>query len=543
MKQFKGLPISSGKVVAKICVYSQVTHQGIVERTLDSDKEVEAEIKRFESAVTTCSEGMDSIAANVRKEIGESEAEIYVAQKHIMNDPVIIDEIKKRITANRKNAELIIDEVYSEYEEKFANLDNQYMSERSNDISDIRTRLLNYLLKTQPGFNCEGQGNCQRGKERIIVAEELTTEMMVHMNLSRVYGIVTEHGGLNSHAAIIARAAGIPAVTGADGIFKEVRCGSEILVDGDNGIVIVKPDQETQERILASEKVDVSQGYALSTPQGMEVLANASMLEDVQQAVNMNADGIGLFRTELCFIREQHLLNEQEQYSFYQKIIKIMGEKPVTFRMLDVGGDKQLAFLKSSKRTNPHLQMRGSRFLLANREIFVTQLRSLLRLSKRYKMRVLIPMIIDSLQVDKLISVVKEVMATVEAKSENLRLGVMFEVPSAFFEAEEIIKKVDFASIGSNDLIQYLFAVERENEIEAQDFNPEHPVLWKTMKMLSDVANKLDKPLSICGEMAGKKEMVSRFLDIGLTSLSVSPRLIPRVKLEMENYIKMGMFK
>jgi phosphotransferase system enzyme I (PtsI) len=537
MKKIKGLSISSGKVIAKVCVYSQVKHKSVMRRSIDTEKDAVEEIRRFEDAIAACSKEIDEMVNKVRREIGDREAEIYIAQKHIVNDPVIKEEVKKRVLKDRKNVEIIIDEVFKEYEEKFASLDNKYISERSSDISDINGRLLNYLLKTQPGFDCEGQEHCQKGMERIIVAKELTTDMMVHMNLSHVYGIVTEHGGATSHAAIIARAAGIPAVSGVIGIYNEVSCGVEILLDGDNGTVIIRPDKETADSVIQADAVEMKKGHLLLTPEGMEVLANASLIEDVEQAVSMYADGIGLFRTELLFIRMQHLLAEEEQFQFYSKVTEIMKGKPVTFRLLDVGGDKELAFLKPEREINPYLSLRGSRFLLANQQIFITQLRALVRLSTFGKVRILFPMIIDNSQVDKILTSLKEVITTVESIPENIISGVMFEVPSACLQAEDILKKVDFACIGSNDLIQYLFAVERDNEFTSQDFNPAHPVLWNIMKNLGNVAKHLEKPISICGEMAGKKEMVSRFLNAGITSLSVSPRLIPRVRNEMEKYV------
>jgi phosphotransferase system enzyme I (PtsI) len=348
---------------------------------------------------------------------------------------------------------------------------------------------------------------------------------------------VTERGGARSHAAIIARAAGIPAVSTATGIYKEVKCGDEILVDGDTGTVIVKPDKRTVDTIIQADTVEIENKRLLTTPEGMEVLANASLIEDVEQAANMGADGIGLFRTELLFIRMQHLLSEDEQFRFYLKVADTMPGKPVVFRLLDVGGDKELAFMKSEREINPFLSLRGSRFLLANKEIFTTQLRALVRLSTACKVKILFPMIIDSSQVDTIISALQEVTGVVESVPENILTGVMFEVPSACLQAEDILKKVDFANIGSNDLIQYLFAVERDSEVTSKAFNPRHPVLWSIMKNLSDTAKRLNKPITTCGEMAGKKGMISQFLDTGITSLSVSPRLIPRVRNEMVKYV------
>jgi len=229
-------------------------------------------------------------------------------------------------------------------------------------------------------------------------------------------------------------------------------------------------------------------------------------------------------------------LSEDEQYALYAETVQIMQGKPVTFRLLDVGGDKSLPFLQIEKEENPSLGWRGSRFLLGSVDIFSAQIRALLRLSAGADVRILFPMVIDSTQSQKLINAVREIMATVDADPDRVKFGAMFEVPSAFIQADAILKQVDFASIGSNDLIQYLFAVDRNNESVSDEYNPEHPALWSVLAQLSDAAKRAAKPLCICGEMAARPGMPSRFLDIGITSLSVSPLLIQRVKHEVLDY-------
>jgi len=443
-----------------------------------------------------------------------------------------------KITQEKKNVEVAISDVFSKYEEKFANRDDEYFSERSTDIGEISRRLLDRLSNTRPGFNCEGQEHCSRGNERIIVAEELTADMTVHMNLNHVRGIITEHGGYSSHAAIIARSVGVPAVSGVKGIYQHVSCGEQVLLDGDTGTVILDPDEKIIRELIPVDYVTSDKVCLLSSPQGMGAFANASMLADVEQAVAVRADGIGLFRTEISFIRAERLLSEEEQYSLYTEIMRVIDGRTMTFRLLDIGGDKELPFLKITKESNPFLGLRGARFLLESSEVFSSQVKALVRLSKQGKVRILFPMVIDTIQLDKLLQAARAVMATVEVVPENIEFGAMFEVPSACLQAESIMKKVDFTSIGSNDLIQYLFAVDRTNESVSEDYNPEHPALWEVLANLSATAEKTGKPLSICGEMAGREGMPTRLLDIGITALSVSPRLIPRVRNEMAGYVQ-----
>jgi phosphotransferase system enzyme I (PtsI) len=356
------------------------------------------------------------------------------------------------------------------------------------------------------------------------------------MNFERVRGFVTEHGGVSSHAAIIARSLGIPAVTGVRGITDVVRCGDMVLLDGDSGRVFLNPVDDVVKKVITVADVRAQEKCAIASPPGMEVLANASIIEDVRQANLFKADGIGLYRTEIMFIREDRLLTQDEQYERYRKVVDEMKGKPVTFRLLDVGGDKPLPFLRIQKESNPYLGWRGARFLLGNPDIFSDQVQALGRVAKNVKIKILFPMVVDEKQQRMLVEGVREVLASVPGAAENIRLGAMFEVPSACMQARQIFKLVDFGSIGSNDLIQYLFAVDRNNEQVSADYNPEHPVLWELLKNMVSAARETGRELSICGEMAGREGLVTRLLEIGIRSLSVSPRLIPLVRNEMAEY-------
>ncbi|MGD9201625.1 MAG: phosphoenolpyruvate--protein phosphotransferase [Chitinispirillia bacterium] len=536
MKKIKGFSINPGKVIAKACLYSAQKHDIVLKRQISDEAEVQDEIIRFESAVKICSDELDLVAQNVKEEIGASEAEIFIAQKHIMNDPVILREIENRVLHSKVNIEYALNEVLKSYENKFADLDDEYIKERASDIGEIRRRLLNQLLHNHPKFKCEGQSHCTRGKKRIIVAEHLSTDMMLHLDLEKVYGIATEHGGKTSHAAIIARSVGLPTVSGARGIFSDADCGDSIFIDGDSGEVYLKPDSRTVLAMMPEREVQKEEPKIIETPEGMEVLANASLIEDVRHAVNNYADGIGLFRTELSFFRAQRLLTQDEQFDEYSDILRCMNGRPVTFRLLDVGGDKKLPFLKEKDTGNHSLELRGLRFLLANKEILSAQMKALLKLSNTGKIRVLFPMIIDLSQVKEILKYINGLINTMEVNIDNIKFGVMFEVPSACFQAKQILRLVDFGCIGSNDLIQYLFAIERDNELVLEDPCQTHQVLWSIMKNIQKIARSLGKPLTICGEMAGKQEMISRFLEIGITSLSVSPRLVSDVRNEMHKY-------
>lgn len=534
-RTFRGLPISSGKVVAPVCHYAASRHRVVVDRPLISDQEVKKELSRFEEALHVCSLDLDRITNEVAEKVGKVEAGIFTTQKQIMNDPMVVNRIRSRITDNRKNLEVAIDEIFSEFEEKFSHLDNEYLRERSTDIGEIRRRLLDHLHHTRPGFVCQGQEKCERGKDRIIVAEQLTADMMSRMKLESVLGIVTEHGGTTSHAAIIARSLGVPAISGVRGIYGSVACGTEILLDGDEGEVILEPDEKLISERIPAEPVDIGDSCMLTSPPGVSVMANASLIEDVEQARRVNADGIGLYRTEILFLRADRLLSEEEQFAHYSRVLQKMEGKPVVFRLLDIGGDKALPFLQIEKESNPFLGWRGARFLLGNPLVFNAQVRAIVRASNVGSVGILVPMVIDSNQMAQIVKAIRDQMAIVDHKPENIKIGAMFEVPSAFLDARGIYKLVDFASIGSNDLIQYLFAVDRNNELVSYDYNPEHPVLWNVLESLATTAREEGKQLSICGEMAGRHNAAPRLVEVGITSLSVSPRLVPRVRTEIAN--------
>ncbi len=534
--KFKGISISSGRVAGQICLYSAERHKAVPQYSLSNKEAVDKELLRYEDVLSQCSHELNKIASDVTEKVGKAESEIFLTQKHIMNDPKVVASVRGMVREEKKNVEWAISDVLRSYEEKFASLDNQYLRERASDIGEIRRRLLGKLGDERSGFVCHGQEHCKHGKNRIIVAEELTSDMIVHMDLDRIMGFVTEHGGITSHAAIIARSLGIPAVSGIPGIMDYVKCSDFVLVNGDDGEVYYNPKPETISSLAPVEPVQSEAVCVLGSPAGMEVLANASTIDDVKQAWAVGADGVGLFRTEILFIKAGRLVFEQEQYDYYLKVTEMMHGKPVTFRMLDTGGDKPLPFLRIKQEANPYLGWRGSRFLLGNPDIFQAQMRALGKVSCLKKLKILFPMVIDVTQMKELLDAAESALKDVQCERNNIEFGAMFEVPSAFLQASKIYELVDFGSIGSNDLIQYLFAIDRTNELVSQDYDPEHPVLWEMLSSLSKIARKHDKPLSICGEMAGREGMPTHLLDSGIHSLSITPRLIPRVRNEMARY-------
>ena len=531
---FEGLAISSGKVVGQACLYSADKHKSFESYALKTDEDVRLNLERFDTALAISTKELESLAADVATTIGKAESEIFLTQRDILNDPAIVRKIREGVEHQRINVESIISQIFKTYEDKFLSMQDKYFKERATDIGEISRRLISRLNEDYaPQLICEGQAHCTRGANRIVVADELTSDMIVNMRFERVLGFITEHGGLSSHAAIMARSLGVPAVSGLRGIMKAIGCGASLLLDGDSGTVYLNPTSTTIKKLIPIEPVDTSTVCYVKSPGNTIVAANASLMADVEHAQKMNADGIGLFRTEMLFLKANRLLTEDEQFAYYSQISERMKDKMVTFRCIDVGGDKPLPFLRIEQEANPYLGWRGARFLLGSPDIFSMQLRALLRVSVTHKIRIMFPMVVDETQQKLLNAFVAEVMPTVPNNPENIELGAMFEVPSACMQADKIMKLVDFASIGSNDLIQYTFAVDRNNELVSSDYNPDHPVLWDLLSMLSTTAHTRKKSLSLCGEMAGREGMPTRLLNIGITSLSVTPRIIPRIRAEL----------
>lgn len=523
-RRAQGLPLSGGMALGRVCLFDDHRHQEVPSYAIEPSR-INDEIVRLEEALQITTRQLEDIRMQVHERMGTAEAGIFTAQKMIVEDPVISKEMREHIRADLSNAENAIHRVLDSYEARLGALDDEYIRERASDVGEIRRRLLNNLANTVPGLSCAGL--CRRGKNRIVVAEELTPSLTVSMNTDEVLAFVTERGGVNSHAAILARALGIPAVSGIQNIHSTVTCGTDILVNGDTGEVIFFPASET----LAACSCDIGRARraeAVDPVPELEVQANITLCGEAAEACEMKAEGIGLYRTEFEFISAGQLLSEDEQFTRYAAVVAAMSGRITTFRMLDAGADKPLPELRIPREDNPALGLRGSRLLLRYPDIFRAQSRAIARVSQAGPVRVMFPMVVDVRQFCRLRSEFLEY--TADIRTGKLEYGVMFEVPSAAIQADEIFREAQFASIGTNDLTQYLFAVDRDNALVAEDYNSDHPVFWTLMKSLAAAAAKHQRPLSVCGELAGMPEMVRKLMACGIRSVSCSPRAIPLIR-------------
>ena len=526
--RFNGLPISPGIAMARVCLFSDVRHGDTPLYRISTDDLAE-EKNRVQQAVPVAAEQLDRVIAEIAHRIGPAEAQIFEAHKAILTDPSLIREIFNRIEISQVNAETAVIQTLDTYQSRFLELDSEYLRDRVSDIGEVQRRLLGALSDRSPQLHCSEQVRCRRGRGRIIAAEELTPSLTVSLHAEKTRGFVTERGGATSHAAILARSLGIPAVSGLADIYRILDCGTELILNGDTGEVIVWPSNETVEHFGLHRPARPDTSAVVPPVPRLTVLANISQSGETALAVHHRAEGIGLYRTEMEFFAENRILTEEEQYNRYAAVVQEMNGKPVCFRLLDLGGDKRAPFLALPQEVNPSLGFRGSRLLLERCDLLRPQARALARASLHGPVNVLYPMIVDFAQFLQLRTAFQETIA--DLPTGQMRHGVMFEVPSACLQARQLLQEAHFGSIGTNDLIQFLFAVDRNNSLVNEDISLDQPALWSLLSDIAVAARETERPVSVCGEVASHVQFLPALMRIGLTTLSVAPRFIPQIRL------------
>ena len=526
-KKLKGLPLSGGVVLARVCMFNEQRHSNLPLYKVSDRPGVDGEIQRATDAIRVAGERLDTIRNRVEEKIGHAEAEIFVAQRMILEDPALIGQVVKVIETEGINAEAAVTHVLDAYESRLREFEDENLRERATEFGEIKRRLLDVLSNMKPSLQCD-EKHCQKGRGRIVVAEELTPSLTVELDTEHIMGFATERGGRNSHAAILARALGVPAVSGLTGIRDLVGCGCEILVDGETGDVVIWPTAETAAERRRGHPPASDQPVASEPVAGLKVMANINVFSEVWEATAMQAEGIGLYRTEMAVLHQHYPPQEDELYEHYMTVVTAMNGRPVVFRLFDLGSDKPPSFLAMSREDNPALGWRGVRLLLGQPDLLRTQARAIVRASRGGPVDVLYPMIVDREQFLAVRQAFRESVAGLD--SGPVRHGVMFEVPSACLEAREILAEADFGSIGTNDLIQYLYAVDRNNERVADDFRSDRETLWTLLRSVAAAAAEYGKPLSVCGELGGDPDYIRRWMDLGVESVSVPARRISSVR-------------
>ena len=536
---FRGIGAAPGLAVAQVLIIRQAPESVAVIQPIKREQ-VEVEVNLFRQAVDVAAAQLGAIMERARKAGDETKVEIIGAQRLMLTDPTIEDEVRDKIGTRFYSAIGAVSETVEEQAELLSGLEDPYLRERAADVRDIGYRLTAILQGTPE------QDLSTLTEEVILVGREITTSQMASIDATKVKGIVAEVGGKTSHTAILANNMGIPAVMGCAGVLDALRDGELLLVDGDKGLVETSID--SNRRIMIESEMGRRKSLEENlwnlvdkptrTRDGYAVYLEANIMDPAgaENAQQLGADGIGLYRTEFLFMDRATAPTEDEQYEVYTKVLELMQGKPVIIRTLDIGGDKNIAYMNLPKEENPFLGYRAIRICLDDTELFMTQLRAILRAAAHGRARIMYPMIASLEEVraaNRILEAAKESLRTEgTAFDDSLQAGIMVEIPSAAVTADLLIREAAFLSIGSNDLTQYTLAVDRQNGKISSLFNPFQPAVLRLIRTVIETANRAGggKFAGMCGEMASDPLATLLLLGLGLTEFSVNPSALLKIK-------------
>lgn len=541
MRILHGIPGSDGIAIGTVIVFRE-TPITLPDKRLTAE-EIETEIQAYQDAVAHVESELSKAAQQVKQEIGTSEAAIFNAHIGILCDPDFFMQVTTKIRTEWMPAANAIWHVMEESTAMFDQLDDIYLRTRANDIRDVCER----LMRTLTGEKLPDLSHLPQAC--ILAGHNITPSHTASMDKNNVIALVSETGNSTSHAVILARSLGIPAIVGVTGAIGALSDGEQVIVDGTNGVLMVHPDkhalndaqiraahwrkQQSTFALYADAPAKTKDGHAI------DVQANIGIPEQVSAAVHLGAEGIGLLRSEFFYMGRNTFPSEEEQYRGYRSAAKVLKGKPLIIRTMDIGGDKHLNYFPLIDELNPFLGYRALRICLTQPEIFKPQLRALLRASVVGNVSALLPMVssIDEIeQALEMLETCKEELRT-EGKPfrADMPVGIMIEVPAIAMQIKDAAKLVDFFSIGTNDLLQYSLAVDRTNEKISKLYQPFHPGILRTIDQVIKTANEENTPISMCGELAGTPVAIPLLLGMGLRHFSMSASSIPQAKALIRN--------
>jgi phosphoenolpyruvate-protein phosphotransferase len=542
MQIIQGIPASPG--FAEGPAFRLISEEIVVPCYAAVD--LEQELKRLDQALAMAKNQVSTILDSARQQFSPQEAAIFEAHMLFLEDPELIDLVQSDIRDKCVNVEAAWSDAIETYAQTLEAMENEYFAARAVDVRDVGRRVLRLLM----GLLEDQVGGLK--SQAIILARDLTPSDTVRLDKKLVLAFCTAEGGPTSHTAILAKSLGIPAVVGAGTALLEIAQGTNLLLDAERGQVLIDFSADTAAEFHSRRSVftarNASELSSAAAPaitrdgHAVEVVANVGGVEDALAALDYGADGIGLFRTEFLYLERQTAPNEEEQYEAYREVMKVMGNRPVVVRTMDIGGDKELPYLDLGHEANPFLGCRAIRISLAEPDIFKVQLRALLRAACGHHMRIMFPMIATLDEVCRAKELLNEARHELQERGQplpdHLQVGIMVEIPSVVVMADRFARQVDFFSVGTNDLTQYTFAAERTNEKVAHLSDACHPAILRQIRTVIASAHDSGIWAGVCGELAGDPDALPLLLGLGLDEFSMAAPVIPRAKAILRKWSK-----
>ncbi|NPV87746.1 MAG: phosphoenolpyruvate--protein phosphotransferase [Anaerolineae bacterium] len=535
MRRYQGIPASPGIGYGPAWIYHPVKAGAV---SMERVNDPQAEWMRLNAAMNLARRQLLALEEKTLKDIGEAEAAIFQAHREFLDDVEMMNDIKNAILCRNLNAEAAVKTTFDEAAAAFAELDDPYFKARAQDIKDVADRLLRCLQGKEEGLTEA------LSQPSIIIADDLTPSDTVQFDKTKILGLCTAKGGPTSHTAILARSLGVPAVVSVAFDYNEIENDTLTILDGENGEVVFGPALDELETAKEKRRLWEAERQALLSAKNqpaatldghrVEVVANIGGIEDAEKAVEMGAEGVGLFRTEFLYLDRTELLNLDEQIFIYKKVMDILDGRPLVVRTLDIGGDKSVPYLGLKEEANPFLGWRGIRMIWERPDILANQFEALLLAGVNADLRIMLPMVSGVQEVKRAREIFDEVRSRLTAQGKaiasKVQFGIMIEVPSAALLTGHLAPIVDFFSIGTNDLTQYTLAVDRTNDRVAALASPYNPAVLKLIAITIEEAHKNGKWVGLCGELAGEKMAVPLLLGMGLDEFSMAAPNIPGVK-------------
>jgi phosphotransferase system enzyme I (PtsI) len=536
MQTVKGIPVSPGIVIARAFVLGEAeTH--IPYREIDLEQ-LDAELTRLDAALRDASADLVLLRDRTEQQLGREAAKIFGFHLGLVQDPSLLGPMREQIRRDRVNAEVAVADNFKRVTEQFKSIGNEVFRQKANDVLDLERRVLGKLMG-------ENESRLSALAEPVvIIAHELTPSQTAGMDRKKILGIATDLGGRTSHTSIVARAVEIPCVVGCQRVMQRAEDGDLVIVDGDTGVVIVRPDERTlaeyriqQERFSHHRRMlRETAGLEALTRDGtrIQLLGNIEFPHEVESVLANGGDGVGLYRTEFLYLTNDHEPSEDEQYRAYRHTLELLAGRPCTIRTLDLGADKYTQQRAHEPERNPFLGLRSIRYCLAHREMFKTQLRAILRASAHGPLKVMFPLVSTVMELRQAKMILNDVCEELDEEGirfdRGIQTGIMIEVPSAALLSRAFAQECSFFSIGTNDLIQYTLAVDRGNERVAHLYTGASPAVLYLVKQVVRSGRRAGIDVSLCGEIAGEALYTMLLIGLGLRTLSLVPSQIPLIK-------------